>query len=135
MNKLTEALRDWIRKDSLSGGRYEHSLDNVDDFDYSEHVGESHLSCEDLGLNSSIFELTVENFLSQISKSSSYVQYCRKIIGKKFKDFTLDDCFKLDEIYGNKYGCSLFGCGSDETCNETIMEIDGKKYFLEYSRY
>ena len=135
MNSLTRRLRDWIKSDSLSGGRYENYLDNEDDFVYSEEPGKSYISCEDLGLNSSIFELTVENFLNNISKSSQYVQYCRRCLGKKFKDFTIKDCFELSDLFGEKYGCSIFGCGSDETSNEKVMEIDGIKYFLEYSRF
>jgi hypothetical protein len=135
MNNLTRELRDWIKSDSLSGGLYENCLDNEKDFEYSEEPGRSRIICEDIGLSSTIFELTVENFLNSIYKCSSYVQYCRRCLGKKFKDFTIKDCLELSDRFCEKYGCSIFGCGSDETSNEKVMKIDGVDYLLEYSRY
>jgi hypothetical protein len=41
----------------------------------------------------------------------------------------------LSDRFCEKYGCSIFGCGSDETSNEKVMKIDGVEYLLEYSRY
>lgn len=131
MNKLTKELLNYI---GLNEEDFECKIDDVSESNDSVYFGYD-CGCSNAG----IFELTSENFLKNICPSDSVyknrLQSLRRKIGKKFKDFTVEDWIKLLELHNTspskvEYG-SLFGCGGDGSSDWSIIEIDGKKY-LEY---
>ena len=133
MNKLTKELLNYIGLDEED---LESKIDDVTELNNSTYF------CYDGCCSSAgIFELTKENLRNQIRPSESVyrgrLQYLRRQIGKKFKDFTLEDWLKLLELHNNRPSrslCgSLFSCGGDQSDDWEIVEIDGKKYLKYYS--
>lgn len=130
MNKLTKELLNYIGLD-------EKDLSKLDEV--NEQSNSTYFCYDGYCSGAGIFELTKDNLQNQIRPSDSVyrgrLQYLRRKIGKKFKDFTVDDWLKLLELHNTtsswvEYG-SLFGCGGDQSNDWKIIEIDGKKY-LEY---
>lgn len=129
MNKLTKELLNYIGLD-------EKDLFKLDEV--NEQSNSTYFCYDSYCSGAGIFELTKENLRNRINTDSVYrgrLQYLRRKIGKKFKDFTVTDWLKLLELHNTtssvvEYG-SLFGCGGDQSNDYKIIEIDGKKY-LEY---
>lgn len=130
MNKLTKELLNYIGLD-------EEDLDSKID-EVKELKDSTYLCYDGYCSGAGIFELTKDNLRNRVNTDSVYrgrLQYLRRKIGKKFKDFTINDWLKLLELHNTtsswvEYG-SLFGCGGDQSNDWKIIEIDGKKY-LEY---
>lgn len=133
MNKLTKELLSYIDMDDED---FECKIDDVSESNSSVYFGYDG-GCSNAG----IFELTSENLLKNIRPSHSVyknrLQFLRRKIDKKFKNFTVEDWMKLLELHNttpSRSMCgSLFGCGDEVSVSDgwNITEIDGKKY-LEY---
>lgn len=106
----------------------------------NEHENSTYMTNED-GFMSKIFEFTIKNFMNTLNKTmfGSRIQYIRRKMNKKFKDFTKQDCLDfLDlycDVYENNFPCCPFGCGSDETWDIKVVTIDNKEYFEYYLNY
>ena len=93
------------------------------------------------GFSGSIFEFTVENFINELNIFSfkSQIQYIRRKIGKKFKDFNKKDCLDFLDVYVETYQKGFcfcpFGVGSDQQWDTKVVTIDNKEYFEYYFDY
>jgi hypothetical protein len=112
----------------------------VEDLKINEEKDSTYMTDED-GFMSEIFEFTVKNFVKNLNKTGfgSRIQYIRRKMNKKFKDFTKQDCLNfLDlwcDVYENNFPCCPFGCGSDETWDIKVVTIGDKEYFEYYLDY
>ena len=123
MNKLTQELMNFSHSD-------DRKVERIEEYEDSSYIYFNN------GF-SVIFEETPENFLSQIRPNDSVyrtrLNYLRRKMGiKSFKDFTVQNWLDLIDDFPRSNYCdygTIFGCGGEDSSEESEVTIDNKKYY------
>lgn len=91
--KLVSTLLNFIEENSISKNNVNYEcFKKHTEIDVCEPTNVSVLN-DDLGMTSEIFKFTPKNFIERLTWKNDYCyQVCRKLVGKKYRDFTKNDC-------------------------------------------